>query len=99
MGGFRDLFETLSELFGWLLKALRVLIQIIGTLLSDAFGLLFPRLFELTFLFFAFLWFRVEDIGGDALNGPVTPWLLYSSAFLITWAILRMTRILADRDD
>jgi hypothetical protein len=68
-------------------------------MLADLFNWLSSRALELMFLFFAFLWFRVEDIGGDALNGPVTPWLLYSSAYLITWAILRMTRILADRDD
>jgi hypothetical protein len=68
-------------------------------MLTDLFNWLSSRALELMFLLFAFLWFRVEDIGGDALSGPVTPLLLYSSAYLITWAILRMTRILADRDD
>ena len=87
MGGLRDLAETLQELFGW-----------IWGMLGDLFNWLAPRLIELLFLFFAFLWFRIEDIGGDGLSGPVTPLLLFSSAFLITWAILRMTRILADRD-
>jgi hypothetical protein len=66
--------------------------------LADLFNWLTPRLWELAFLFFAFFWFRIEDIGGDGLSGPVTPLLLFSAAFLITWAILRMTRILADRD-
>jgi hypothetical protein len=68
-------------------------------MLGDLFNWLTPRLLELWFLSFAFFWFKIEDIGGDGLSGPVTPLLLFSSAFLITWAILRMTRILAVREN
>jgi hypothetical protein len=66
-------------------------------MLADLFNWLTPRLAELLFLFFAFFWWRIDDLAGEGLFGPVTPLLLFSAAFLITWAILRMTRILSDR--
>lgn len=63
-------------------------------MLSDLFGWFVPRFPELVFLFFAYIWWQIAG-----LDGAVTPATVFSSAFLITWAILRMTRILADRHD
>lgn len=96
MGGLRDLFETLSELFVWLLRALRVPFQIIGTLLSDLFGLLVPRLFELFWLFLAYLHLRLSFLGDGPTNLTNVVAAMFSAAFFVTWAILRMTRILSD---
>lgn len=98
MGGLRDLAETLQELAGWILKTLLRLFGWIWETLLGLFGWLAPRTLELVFLFFAFLWWRIDDLAGEGLFGPVTPLLLLSSAFLITWAILRMTRILGTRE-
>ena len=60
-------------------------------MLSDLFGWFVPRFPELLFLFFAYIWWQ-----STGLDGAVTPAAVFSSAFLITWAILRMTRILSD---
>ena len=62
-------------------------------MLRDLFDWFVPRFPEHVFLLFAYIWWEIAD-----LDGAVTPATVFSSAFLITWAILRMTRILADRD-
>jgi hypothetical protein len=60
---------------------------------SEISGWLVPRSPELGFLFAAiFLRFSA------AMRGDATDAAVFSAACLITWAILRMTRILADRD-
>lgn len=99
MGGLRDLVETLSELFGWTLKTLLGLFRwLMGTLLPDVLGLLVPRFIELIWLLMAGLYFRLSYLGDGPTNLTNVVTAIFSAAFLIAWAILRMTRILGDLD-